>query len=45
MWKTATSGKLTDDATLTNIYEKCVCKKYYSYYFGTSILGDPGAVS
>ena len=42
MWKTATSGKLTNDATLTNIYEKYVCKEYY---FGTSILGDPGAVS
>ena len=45
MSKTATSGKLTNDATLTNIYEKYVCKKYYSYYIGTSILGDPGAVS
>lgn len=45
MWKTATSGKLTNDAALTNIYEKYVCKKYYSYYFCTSILGDPGVAS
>ena len=46
MWTTAPSGKLTSNATLTmrNMFEG-TCKNYYHYYFGTSILGDPGAVS
>ena len=46
MWTTAPSGKLTSNATLTmrNMFVG-TCKNYYHYYFGTSILGDPGAVS
>ena len=46
MWTTATSGKLIGNATLTmrNMFVG-TCKNYYHYYFGTSILGDPGAVS
>ena len=44
MWTTATSGKFTNNTTLTmkNMFVG-TCKNYY--FFGTSILGDPAAVS